>query len=1158
MSRSAVGIRSRLHAFLVDAVPRSFAEAKDPWRVTLLNLGIVFVFAVVLACLCLPAAAQPSSPPNASPRAAIHDGYGRMVFDWDGPVSYSADVINGQLVVRFDRPVKGDFHNLVRPLSKYLGGVSVSTDRTTATFPLLRPVQVKAATGSNGSVVVDLVDAGEPSAAAGPMSLLPSASVPASPAGPAQPPAVDVRAGEHGSYNRLVFEWPRTVDYKVEVQGSRATITFASPGRLAVAALQAALPSDMSVQSADVGVKSTTLVLGVPQGARLRHFQSGAKVVVDVVRAAGSEGPGGTVLGPLAPPPGSDVTLPALKPLVQEAAPSLPSESLPPPPSGPSPVKPTTIRKPDTAARPSPPAAAPPARAAEEARTAAEPAQTHPDNGKTFSLSVAWDKPVAAAVFRRAGYLWLVFDRRQEVDTRLVRRLGGEAVTQVEQIANREATVLRLVVQPEYSPSVRRDGLMWVIDLIQRESRPKEPIAITAPAVLPTGTGIVMAVPEAGSVISVADPEVGDEMLVVPVIPLGAGVYPGRNAPDLELLPTTQGVAVVPHVDGLQVTSSRSGITIGRVGGGGLRLSTNIAQQTPSAKTAAEGAFFDIGLWKRSGPDNFTEEQSIVEAGLIDLPPARRSAAHIEAARFYFANGYAAEALGFLRMAADEDTSLPDTGAFRALRGAAEVLMGQCDLAVADFDNPAAIGDAESRMWRAAAHVAGGDNPAGQDKAMAAGLIALKDYPKPLAAPLAAFAAEAAIAAGDDEAAQAALTVLDRMTLSSLEDDHLNYLHGAYEEMVGRFPRALDYYDRAARGDNREFHARAALAATELQLKLGKIKVDEAIRQLDGLRFAWREEAFEFALLKRLGELQIQAADYPDALRSLRSLVNNFPDDKNAAVVSKLMTDTFARLYFDGAADTMSPISAIGLYDEFRDLTPIGSKGDEMIRKLADRLVSVDLLDRAAELLKHQVTYRLQGLDKARVGAQLALLDLLNKQPQGALDALLASDMDGLPPDLFRQRRHWKARALADLNRVPEAIAQLSGDDSPEATQLRAEIYWNKSDWPDAAATFETMLPRPERGAALDDASARLVLSWATALVLGNDERGLASLRRSFGPAMLGTPYKDGFTLLTSAVDRDIPNMPAVASKIKEAEGFQTFMSDYKKRLKAGGLSAIN
>ncbi len=480
----------------------------------------------------------------------------------DGPVGYSADVINGELVVRFDRPIKGDFRSLVRPMGRYLRSVSVSADRETATFPLTHPVQVKAFVGNNNAVVIDLLDkadeasspeppqpaptasmvpAAEPPAD-GPTSLLPQSRPggppPPSPTPPAarpraesnEPASVEVRDGEHGSYNRLVFGWPRAVDYKVEKQGNRATISFAKPARFDMAGVQSGLPPDMAVISAEGGPKTATVVLTVPANARLRHFASGSKVVLDVVRDAAGPVPAAAK----AAPADGEVSLPALKPLAAEAAPSLPSESVAAAlTAAPSLAKATPEPK-------APPAKAgagkgreaeppPPSAAARPAVTASPPPSPSPssDTDKVFSLSVAWEKPVAAAVFRRAGYLWLVFDRKQEVDTKLLRRLGGEAVTAVEQVANREATVLRLVVQPDYVPSVRRDGLLWVIDLMAQPAEPKDPIPVTAPASLPTGIGISLNVAEAGTLVSVSDPEVGDSMLVVPVITLGAGVYPG-------------------------------------------------------------------------------------------------------------------------------------------------------------------------------------------------------------------------------------------------------------------------------------------------------------------------------------------------------------------------------------------------------------------------------------------------------------------------------------------------------------------------------------------------------------------------------------------------------------------------------------------------------
>jgi tetratricopeptide (TPR) repeat protein len=955
-----------------------------------------------------------------------------------------------------------------------------------------------------------------------------------------------VRAADHGSFERIVFDWPAPVTYKVEKQAGRAMIVFARPASLDRAGVQSTLPTDIAVSGLSASAEGTRLELSVPPTSRLRHFVSGNKVVVDIVRAVDAKAPSGSPEAVLAPPVGGDVATPSLPP-PPKAPPAPPPVTAQPAVMLPSPaltggVVPTSTPTAAPAPTPTPVEAAPAADA------------NPPD--QVFSLSIAWDKPVAAAVFRKAGYFWIVFDRHQTVDTGLLHRLGGEAVTSIQQFPHRDATVLRLVVKPEFGATVRRDGLLWVVDLIDRPARPKQTVTVVMPANLPTGVGIQLNATDAGNVIDIADPEVGDTIRVVPVIPVGLGVDPGRDTPDVEILPTVQGIALVPHADGIAVTSNRNGVAISNSSGAPLRLSppsTFIAQEQSSSN-----GLFNVAAWKRGGPDEFIAERHVVEMSLLGLLPNRRAAAQLNAARYYFANGYAPEALGHLRIAAGADPAIEETGPFRAVRGAAQLLMGHADLAQADLDSPLLSGDAESQFWRAAAHVATDASPAGENKALAAGLPFLKDYPHALKWPLAATAATAAIAAGDDAASQTALQVMDRDSPTPFESPQLDFLRASYDEMAGHLERALDGYDTASESDNREFRARAKLAETELLLKMKKITPRQAADQLDRLRFAWREGDFEFHLLRRYAELAQEAGDYPEALRTLRSLINNYPDDKEIPDVTTMMRNIFATLYLDGGANAMPPVTAIGLYDEFRDLTPSGPKGDEMIRKLADRLAAVDLLDRAADLLKHQVEFRLQGLDKARVGTQLAVLDVLDRNPQAAIDALVSSQTDGLPKDLAEQRRHIQAQALADLNKPAEAIKLLQGDEDVEAGVLRADIYWRSKDWANAATVFESMVPRPERGATLDDASAKLVLRWATALVLGNDERALAALRRNYGMAMEGTADKDGFNLLTSALDRDIPDMPAVASKIKEAENFQSFMTGFRKRMESAGLSAIN
>src|SRR5690606_8548342 len=154
----------------------------------------------------------------------------------------------------------------------------------------------------------------------------------------------------------------------------------------------------------------------------------------------------------------------------------------------------------------------------------------------------------------------------------------------------------------------------------------------------------------------------------------------------------------------------------------------------------------------------------------------------------------------------------------------------------------------------------------------------------------------------------------------------------------------------------------------------------------------------------------------------------------------------------------LQPVQALALFYDFRDLTPVGADGDDMVRRLSRRLIDVDLLDQAAELLKHQVDNRLEGVAKAQVATDLAAVYLMNHQPQQALQALWSSRTTLLPTAMNAERRALEARALAELGRYEHAL-ELRGDDRSEAAQdVRAEVLWKQQKWAEAAAMYERRL----------------------------------------------------------------------------------------------------
>ncbi|MSO84910.1 MAG: hypothetical protein EXR04_03025 [Rhodospirillales bacterium] len=241
-------------------------------------------------------------------------------------------------------------------------------------------------------------------------------------------------------------------------------------------------------------------------------------------------------------------------------------------------------------------------------------------------------------------------------------------------------------------------------------------------------------------------------------------------------------------------------------------------------------------------------------------------------------------------------------------------------------------------------------------------------------------------------------------------------------------------------------------------------------------------------------------------------------------------------------------------------MTPVGGRGDEMIRKRANRLTKVDLLDRAAELLKGQVEFRLKGAERARIGNQLALVYLLDRKPDEALGALrLTEDSDHIP-ELAAQHLHLRAKALMAKGDGAAALAALKDDRSLDGELLKAEVYWEAQDWDRTVQALQRVLreAKAEPRRSLTKAQAGYVFNLAVAMTLAGNERGVARLRAEYGEAMARSESAQGFDLIAGQSALMGLGRADVPGEIKEVQGFQMFLSAYKERLREQGLSGIN
>jgi tetratricopeptide (TPR) repeat protein len=1167
---------------------------------------------VLPAALAFCVLAAPQSVQADGVRAAQRDDYGRIVFDWNEPVRYSAAVVGGQLVVQFERPISGSLASVQESLGPYVNGGTLSSDGRTATFPLKANVTMRTFTVGN-AVVIDLSGPkpnetpaqqvqtpqqpaqtaqrpatqppaqrpqqqaqvnvprsavqtefeprNRPTTQSAPAQQQPQAQQPA----PSQPraqlataPPVNIRTGTHPDYFRVVFEWANRPTFKINKAGDRAEIVFDAAAPIDQAKLRSLLPE--ANKNASVTVENGKSIVSFPlvAGSDVRNFTNGNAIVIDIVGKPEPQKPQTAQSTPAAQQAltaRAEANAPLLPTQPARAVPGAATQAQTTPPTvTPAAATPPTERKPSDAARRL--AGDVTEQAAGDSRRASRTGAVDPLSARPaeISLTIGFDEPAAAAVFRRAEYLWVVFDRYKQVDVEALAKAGAPYITLVEQLPYRTNTILRMVTQPDINPSMRRDNLNWILDFRSLPMRPTRAIDVTAQLDRPE-PNLFLPVTEAGRTVAFDDPEVGDYFIVIPVIPLGYGVFPERSYPDVELPVTAQGVVVIPKSDGVRALANRNGVDIDV--DGGMALSKAAAASTGTMVNKQDmNRILNLADWQIGKGEDYMLNKQALQIAVAEEGPATKQEARLRFARFEFINGFYPEALGILRVMSATDPEVENTGPYRALRGATNLMMRRYEEASDDLNHFTLANEEDARFWLAAAR-SKITNPESQAQTLIQTGSTIRGYPHTVKTQLALMGTEAAIASGDDFGAQGFLDMVRRDNPNPTEKAAIDYLDGKLNQKIGELRVALEQYGKAENSPSLLYQVLGLRDRLELEHQLGTVSTDDLIENYEKLRYRWRGDDIELGFLLRLSELYAEKKDYGQALRTLKLATSYFRDFPGVDKAGDKMTAMFEELYLGGAAEKLPPVQAIALFDEFRALLPAGEKGDEMIRQLADRLVAIDLLDQAAVLLQRQVEFRVTGIERARIGSRLALVQLLNRNPKGALDTLRETGVPDAPADLQAQRRRLEARALTDLDRAEDAIMLLGADTTAETKQLRAEIFWRTQDWPNAAKSIADLVPEPGNGP-LSDANARLVLDWATALTLAGDERTIVRLRSRYLAAMQGTPYKDPFDLMTTPREGGTMDPASVRKQIEQAQNFKSFIVEYKDMIGDKPLSAIN
>ena len=1042
-------------------------------------------------------------------------GGARLSFEWPSVVRYTAQRIDNRLIITFARPFEGDLSKLTGSLPGVVKGARIAADGRTVVVELEKSVLMRSEV-KDRSIIFELADP------ASPPPPRQTAAAPPAAAPPAAPPAA---------------------------RSPAAAPPPAAPAPAPQAAAPPAAAPQPAARPTPPPPPAAAPPAATPPAAAPRPAPAAA-----------------------APPPPAPVPSPASQPATpppaqQAAAPLAPAPARPPAPT------PNGVLTPPPAAAPA--AAAPPPPAAAGVPQAAPVASVTPQavsgttvpvkavpRGDAMTIRFEWPAASAAAAFRRAGYLWVAFDQPGAADFSAIEAANPQVVAALEQVPSSAGTVVRMAILPGVNPHMERDGLAWVLELRAAELRPDIGLQPEVQKTGQQGLRMFIAIPDPADPLRFRDPEVGDELTVVPLAQLGRGIDGERQYADFHLLPTAQGIVAKPMTDGLTIRAIPDGITFVTPEGLNFTNPDVLAQIANEGAPNAFGALppgrvFDMVTWRRGNVSDFQAQKQLLQRRVAEATRVTRSQPRLDLAGFYFAHGLAAEAMGLLRTIEVEDPDLAGRPDVLALRGATKFALTRYDEAGLALFDASLNGKSEVELWRGATNTALGDYRAAMQNFSRAGTIP-PGYPPNFVADIALLGAETALRNRDFRSAGAYLDAVNDTRPGLAEQARVDYYRGRIFAAAGDIESAVEIWTRLVQGEDRWARIRSELALLDENLARKTTTRGEAIQKLESLRFVWRGDRIELDMLTRLGQLYLEEGDIRNGLTVLKQTASAFPDSAATRDITRTMTEAFTKLYLQGGgANALPPLAALALYEDFRELTPPGPEGNEIINRLADRLVAVELLERAANLLDRQVKSRLEGIDKARVGARLAVIRLLDRKPDAAVKALADSEVGGIPADVAAERARLRARAVFELERPDEALRLIASDPSRDADLLRAEITWKTAKWKEAADVFGRLAGEAD-AATVDERRAQLVLNYAVSLALAGDSTRLGQVRARFGSAMDRTQFREAFRLITNPSEGALNDYSKLSARYQEIDRFQSFMASYRDKLKTTLLSAIN
>jgi tetratricopeptide (TPR) repeat protein len=1157
-----------------------------------------FAVAFALVILICPGLAS-AEPIKGDATFSASGGFARLVLKFSEDVVTEVTPAGSIIVIRFEHPVDLPVDRLSEAVPDYVGSARRDPDGMAIRLSLARRVTINTMTAGE-RVFVDFL----PDSWNGPPPGLPQDVVRELAerariaerelrqqrmlAEASKRPPVKVHASVQPTFVRFVFEVPDGVGISSVLNEQKLKLFFGKVLAFDLTdAKLAAPPSVASINQKTEGETSTVEITLVGD-VDVHSFREDKNYVVDVafqqaektsplpsvadalhapMRAAETRAPPIPAPSPAAmpaAPPAPAVTMPAVseKASAVTSTPPQASEALPATPAAP-PTKPeiNPEQAPKTPAASEPPMSAsaskePRPGAAEAAPKMSPPPPAPAQDSKPVGanspvgssrdsdgLHLTFSFPAAtpAALFRRADTLWLVFDSRTPIDIEPLRSQVGGVMSDVGVVAMEQGLAVRIRLNRPQLPSLTGEdvasGMIWTLTFADVMQAPTQPLAAIRNIAEPSLANVTVPLPKAGLLHRFVDPEAGDTLLVVTAMPPAHGLVKRQDFVELSLLESIHGVAIRPNSDEVTASIASDKIVLGKPGGLTLSPADTGAERAPTAVRP----IFDLGEWHRNQQGSFIERQDTLIGAIAAAAPDQRGRARVDLARFYMSRGLFVEAAGVLDLALADSKSGSEDPAALIVHCVANILMGRPERGLKDLANPGIGANYDSQLWKAMASARTGKWPDAREKFKSIE-FAISSLPIELQRIVLVDAMRASIEVKDYPSAAKRASELEVIGSSEESKPAISVLRGRLAEGLGHEKDAFDEYRSAIESADRISATEAKLLEIALKQKREEISQADTLRELETLSVTWRGDALEVQTLEMLARIYADSGRYAESFAAVRIANRLSPNSEIARQGQDAASALFAQLFLGQKGDDLPPIDALGMFYDYRELTPIGRRGDEMIRRLAERLVAVDLLEQAAELLQYQIDKRLEGAARAQVAARLAMVYLTNRKPDRAITALRSTRIADLSGELRQQRLLLEARAQSDVGRHDLALDIVSSLSGREAIRLRSDIYWASRQWRESAEQIELYYADRWRDfKSLNPAEKSDMVRAVVGYALAEDTIGLERFREKYGPLMSSEADRAVFETASKPVgssSADLAQIAKMAASVDTLEGF--------------------